>query len=51
MDFDILVNWRKENSVDIDTYMKLVKPEGVRQAKQQDMYFEVFPNRSKLGLI
>jgi hypothetical protein len=47
--FDAPVKWRKENSVNLETYKTLVKPKGIKQAKQQHMYFEVFPERTRPG--
>jgi hypothetical protein len=46
-DFDALVEWRKENALEWERYRTMVKPEGVKQAKQQDMYFEIFLNRTR----
>lgn len=42
-----LVEWRKENSLDSEMYFKYAKkPELRKQAKQQDIYFEVYPEYS-----
>ena len=46
IDFEYLTQWRLENSVDLDTYIKYSdKPEGVTQLPSPDAYYEFFnPN-------
>jgi len=42
VDFDSLIDWRKQNSVDIDLWINQTKPEGVKQVPAPDMYYEIF---------
>lgn len=41
-DFETLVAWRKENSVDIEKWIAMEKPRGVRQVPAPRMYYEMF---------
>lgn len=41
-DFDTLVKWRKENSVDIDMWVEMKKPQGVKEVPAPDQYYELF---------
>jgi hypothetical protein len=51
-DFDTLVEWRKENTLDMDKYVEFVKkPEGVKQALQDEAYFAIYGEQDREGSI
>jgi hypothetical protein len=40
--FEALVEWRKENIVDIEKWIAMEKPEHVRQVRAPKVYYELF---------
>lgn len=45
IDFDKLTLWRKENTIDMDKYVEVMKkPKGVEEAPMTDMFFELYGN-------
>jgi hypothetical protein len=46
-DFETLVRWRKENSVDIEKWIQMKKPDGVRQVPAPKAYYELFGTEEK----
>ena len=46
-DFDTLLQWRKENSVDMEKMNNLVKPEGVKEVPAPKEYYELFGKDGK----
>ena len=41
-DFDTILQWREENSIDIEKWRNMVKPEGVREVEVEAGYWELF---------
>jgi hypothetical protein len=42
-----LLQWRKENSVDVKKWDKMVKPQGVKEVPAPDKYYELFGKKRK----
>jgi hypothetical protein len=49
-DFNTLVQWRKDNSVDIEKWIAIKKPDGVRQVPAPKAYYEKLGTEEKKGV-
>jgi hypothetical protein len=41
-DFDTLLQWRKDNSLDMDMWYNMTKPESVKEVPAPKEYYELF---------
>lgn len=48
-DFDVLVEWRKTESVDVEKWNRMKKPIGVKEVEVEDGYWELFGSGSDDG--